>query len=48
MVIKLKHRHPEKGISAKRLELGLKKVEKLAKEYHSPHQIWTPEEVELS
>ena len=46
MVIKLKHRHPEKGISAKRLELGLKKSRKTRQGIPQPHQIWTPEEVE--
>ena len=46
MVIKLKHRHPEKGISAKRLELGLKKGRKTRQGIPQSHQIWTPEEVE--
>ncbi len=46
MVIKLKHRHPEKGISAKRLELGLKKGRKTRQGIPQSHKIWTPKEVE--
>ena len=47
MVIKLKHRHSKKAISAKRLELGLKKGKKTRQGIIQSHQIWTPEEVEI-